>query len=161
VSTGSYLPSPAPFRPRPNLVSKPRRRQWQRHKKPLNVTDALSYLDAVKIQFPNIYNHFLDIIRVNCTSFLQSYTPSPSSPTLYLPLLSSTPSPAQPLTPQNRIDTPGVTKRVTNNRTHPPHKRPVPLLRPHQMRPRLPTRHLRRLPRASQFLHSRLIPRAS
>ncbi|KAG5651812.1 hypothetical protein H0H81_007335 [Sphagnurus paluster] len=34
--------------------------------RPLNVTDALSYLDAVKIQFsdqPNVYNHFLDIMK--------------------------------------------------------------------------------------------------
>lgn len=32
----------------------------------LNVTDALSYLDAVKIQFadrPDVYNHFLDIMK--------------------------------------------------------------------------------------------------
>ncbi|KAJ6607345.1 hypothetical protein B0H10DRAFT_2071870 [Mycena sp. CBHHK59/15] len=34
--------------------------------RPLNVTDALSYLDAVKVQFqdqPNVYNHFLDIMK--------------------------------------------------------------------------------------------------
>ncbi|KAJ7104329.1 histone deacetylase complex, SIN3 component [Mycena belliarum] len=34
--------------------------------RPLNVTDALSYLDAVKNQFqdqPNVYNHFLDIMK--------------------------------------------------------------------------------------------------
>ena len=34
--------------------------------RPLNVTDALSYLDAVKIQFtdrPDVYNHFLDIMK--------------------------------------------------------------------------------------------------
>jgi paired amphipathic helix protein Sin3a len=33
---------------------------------PLNVTDALSYLDAVKVQFhdqPDVYNHFLDIMK--------------------------------------------------------------------------------------------------
>jgi paired amphipathic helix protein Sin3a len=32
----------------------------------LNVTDALSYLDAVKFQFserPDVYNHFLDIMK--------------------------------------------------------------------------------------------------
>jgi paired amphipathic helix protein Sin3a len=32
----------------------------------LNVTDALSYLDAVKVQFgdrPDVYNHFLDIMK--------------------------------------------------------------------------------------------------
>jgi paired amphipathic helix protein Sin3a len=30
------------------------------------VTDALSYLDAVKVQFhdkPDVYNHFLDIMK--------------------------------------------------------------------------------------------------
>jgi paired amphipathic helix protein Sin3a len=34
--------------------------------RPLNVTDALSYLDAVKSQFqdkPDVYNHFLDIMK--------------------------------------------------------------------------------------------------
>lgn len=34
--------------------------------RPLNVTDALSYLDAVKIQFqdkPDVYNRFLDIMK--------------------------------------------------------------------------------------------------
>jgi paired amphipathic helix protein Sin3a len=34
--------------------------------RPLNVTDALSYLDAVKNKFhdqPNVYNHFLDIMK--------------------------------------------------------------------------------------------------
>ncbi|KAK7032931.1 histone deacetylase complex, SIN3 component [Favolaschia claudopus] len=34
--------------------------------RPLNVTDALSYLDAVKHKFhdqPNVYNHFLDIMK--------------------------------------------------------------------------------------------------
>ena len=32
----------------------------------LNVTDALSYLDAVKVQFqerPDVYNKFLDIMK--------------------------------------------------------------------------------------------------
>ncbi|KAF5380698.1 hypothetical protein D9757_007032 [Collybiopsis confluens] len=36
------------------------------HDRPLNVTDALSYLDAVKNKFssqPNVYNHFLDIMK--------------------------------------------------------------------------------------------------
>jgi len=34
--------------------------------RPLNVTDALSYLDAVKNKFndqPDVYNHFLDIMK--------------------------------------------------------------------------------------------------
>ncbi|KIK69789.1 hypothetical protein GYMLUDRAFT_34188 [Collybiopsis luxurians FD-317 M1] len=36
------------------------------HDRPLNVTDALSYLDAVKNKFstqPTVYNHFLDIMK--------------------------------------------------------------------------------------------------
>ncbi|KAI0066497.1 hypothetical protein BV25DRAFT_1868189 [Artomyces pyxidatus] len=38
----------------------------QETSRPLNVTDALSYLDAVKVQFhdrPDVYNHFLDIMK--------------------------------------------------------------------------------------------------
>ena len=34
--------------------------------RPLNVSDALGYLDAVKAQFqdkPDVYNHFLDIMK--------------------------------------------------------------------------------------------------
>lgn len=34
--------------------------------RPLNVNDALSYLDQVKVQFqsqPDVYNHFLDIMK--------------------------------------------------------------------------------------------------
>jgi len=34
--------------------------------RPLNVTDALSYLDLVKNKFrdrPEVYNHFLDIMK--------------------------------------------------------------------------------------------------
>jgi len=34
--------------------------------RPLNVTDALTYLDAVKVQFqdkPDVYNNFLDIMK--------------------------------------------------------------------------------------------------
>jgi histone deacetylase complex regulatory component SIN3 len=34
--------------------------------RPLNVSDALGYLDAVKVQFqdkPDVYNHFLDIMK--------------------------------------------------------------------------------------------------
>ena len=34
--------------------------------RPLNVSDALGYLDAVKLQFqdqPDVYNHFLDIMK--------------------------------------------------------------------------------------------------
>ncbi|KAJ7494566.1 histone deacetylase complex, SIN3 component [Mycena galericulata] len=49
--------SPAPFSDPQNHTPLDR---------PLNVTDALSYLDAVKNQFhdqPNVYNHFLDIMK--------------------------------------------------------------------------------------------------
>lgn len=34
--------------------------------RPLNVNDALSYLDQVKVKFqsqPDVYNHFLDIMK--------------------------------------------------------------------------------------------------
>lgn len=34
--------------------------------RPLNVSDALTYLNAVKAQFhdqPQVYNHFLDIMK--------------------------------------------------------------------------------------------------
>src|ERR1700761_8620631 len=49
--------SPAPFSDPQNHTPLDR---------PLNVTDALSYLDAVKTQFhdqPNVYNQFLDIMK--------------------------------------------------------------------------------------------------
>jgi paired amphipathic helix protein Sin3a len=68
--------------------------------RPLNVTDALSYLDDVKAQFqdqPDVYNHFLDIMKdfksQLCVSFL--------SCNFNLP------------TRNSRIDTPGVIKRVS------------------------------------------------
>lgn len=51
---GTPLPQP----PEPTLAPEMGR--------PLNVTDALSYLDAVKIQFaerPEVYNQFLDIMK--------------------------------------------------------------------------------------------------
>lgn len=40
--------------------------EGQSQERQLNVTDALSYLDAVKVQFqdqPDVYNHFLDIMK--------------------------------------------------------------------------------------------------
>ncbi|KAH0834686.1 hypothetical protein J3R83DRAFT_10212 [Lanmaoa asiatica] len=40
--------------------------EGQPQERPLNVTDALSYLDAVKVQFqdqPEVYNQFLDIMK--------------------------------------------------------------------------------------------------
>ncbi|KAJ7724897.1 paired amphipathic helix [Mycena metata] len=40
---------------------------FQQKTSPLDITDALSYLDAVKYQYfqnqPEVYNHFLDIIK--------------------------------------------------------------------------------------------------
>ncbi|KAF4616526.1 hypothetical protein D9613_008571 [Agrocybe pediades] len=39
---------------------------YANQERPLNVSDALSYLDAVKVQFqdkPDVYNHFLDIMK--------------------------------------------------------------------------------------------------
>ncbi|KAI0315665.1 hypothetical protein OF83DRAFT_1061699 [Amylostereum chailletii] len=51
-------PHPDETRPAPARTSETGR--------PLNVTDALSYLDAVKLQFqdkPDVYNHFLDIMK--------------------------------------------------------------------------------------------------
>ena len=57
LSTSEFpRPSPSPAMPiQPDLAPRP-----------LNVTDALSYLDAVKVQFqdkPDVYNHFLDIMK--------------------------------------------------------------------------------------------------
>lgn len=49
---------PKPSTPRPPLPDQ--------NTRPLNVTDALSYLDAVKVQFqdkPEVYNQFLDIMK--------------------------------------------------------------------------------------------------
>ena len=51
-------PMPKPATPRPGLPDQ--------NARPLNVTDALSYLDAVKVQFqdkPEVYNQFLDIMK--------------------------------------------------------------------------------------------------
>jgi hypothetical protein len=45
--------------------------------RPLNVTDALSYLDAVKMQFqeqPDVYNHFLDIMKDFKSQLCVSFT---------------------------------------------------------------------------------------
>ena len=50
------MPKPATPRPAPP----------DQNARPLNVTDALSYLDAVKVQFqdkPEVYNQFLDIMK--------------------------------------------------------------------------------------------------
>ena len=53
--------------------------------RPLNVKDALSYLDAVKVKFqeqPDVYNHFLDIMKEfknEQSVFYQSTSPQPYS----------------------------------------------------------------------------------
>ncbi|KAJ7069059.1 histone deacetylase complex, SIN3 component [Mycena belliarum] len=57
--SGAATPQTKPGTPSPSIKSPETAR-------PLNVTDALSYLDAVKIQFqnqPEVYNRFLDIMK--------------------------------------------------------------------------------------------------
>ena len=52
------MPKPATPRPAPP----------DQNARPLNVTDALSYLDAVKVQLhdkPEVYDQFLDITKVS------------------------------------------------------------------------------------------------
>jgi paired amphipathic helix protein Sin3a len=54
---------PPPRKPAPPKEKKPRARPQAR---PLNVRDALSYLEMVKKQFqdqPEVYNRFLDIMK--------------------------------------------------------------------------------------------------
>ena len=64
----SQMPPPTGSRPGsrlPTMGSFPVSTQPSQER-PLNVTDALSYLDAVKVQFhdqPDVYNHFLDIMK--------------------------------------------------------------------------------------------------
>ena len=51
--------------------------------RPLNVTDALSYLDAVKVQFhdkPDVYNNFLDIMKDFKSQMYVLFTIFPLSP---------------------------------------------------------------------------------
>ncbi|KAF8846145.1 hypothetical protein BDN67DRAFT_986507 [Paxillus ammoniavirescens] len=62
--------TPKPATPRPRTASEgdayPGPQKPLEMTRPLNVTDALSYLDAVKVQFqdkPDVYNHFLDIMK--------------------------------------------------------------------------------------------------
>jgi len=56
-----------PSTPRPDAADSPSAQQRSPEVgRPLNVTDALSYLDAVKNQFqdkPDVYNQFLDIMK--------------------------------------------------------------------------------------------------
>lgn len=75
--------------------------------RPLNVTDALSYLDAVKVRFqdrPDVYNHFLDIMKDFKTSayvFFGFYRLRPSC-SFFIHWASDS------------IDTPGVIERVSH-----------------------------------------------
>ena len=62
--------TPKPSTPRPQTGDSSTGSSGQRHSpemgRPLNVTDALSYLDAVRNQFqdnPEVYNQFLDIMK--------------------------------------------------------------------------------------------------
>jgi len=59
ASSSNAPPSNVPLPPLSFVEGQPQERQ-------LNVTDALSYLDAVKVQFqdqPEVYNQFLDIMK--------------------------------------------------------------------------------------------------
>lgn len=64
-------PSPPPTLPAPTTPESQSQQPAQPSaasspSRPLNVGDALSYLDAVKVQFadsPDVYNHFLDIMK--------------------------------------------------------------------------------------------------
>jgi hypothetical protein len=60
--------------------------------RPLNVTDALSYLDAVKVQFhdkPDVYNNFLDIMKDFKSQMYVLPTISPTFPSLLFSLAGS------------------------------------------------------------------------
>lgn len=62
--------------------------------RPLNVTDALSYLDAVKVQFqdhPDVYNHFLDIMKDFKSQSCVLFSSLPNHDRLCLSCLGSTP----------------------------------------------------------------------
>jgi len=70
----SRPPSPVPPTPEPSATASASYlrlppvsyTEAQSVDRPLNVSDALSYLDAVKTQFqdqPEVYNHFLDIMK--------------------------------------------------------------------------------------------------
>ncbi|KAJ7597424.1 hypothetical protein C8J56DRAFT_920036 [Mycena floridula] len=60
------IPKPETPQPRPDSASATAAQKQAAAERPLNVTDALSYLDAVKVQFqekPEVYNKFLDIMK--------------------------------------------------------------------------------------------------
>ncbi|KAI8381266.1 uncharacterized protein BYT42DRAFT_604256 [Radiomyces spectabilis] len=62
IVTTALTPSPAPI----DLTSSPTSASSVAGYRPLNVRDALSYLDQVKIRFadqPDVYNQFLDIMK--------------------------------------------------------------------------------------------------
>ncbi len=87
----------------------------------LNVKDALSYLDQVKVQFaehPDVYNRFLDIMKdVSIAPAIHSSASSHSFSPVSFPILPALPP--QQFKSQS-IDTPGVIERVsTLFRGHP------------------------------------------
>lgn len=75
----------APHTPYPQPAPTPAAEQQQQSAsdRTLNVTDALSYLDAVKVRFseqPDVYNHFLDIMKDFKTSMYAPFLRFSSSP---------------------------------------------------------------------------------
>ena len=57
---------------RPAASTAPARDGPQQAYRPLNVKDALTYLDEVKVQFaghPEVYNQFLDVSLLRCLPF--------------------------------------------------------------------------------------------
>jgi len=75
----------APHTPYPQPAPTPTTEQQQQSTsdRTLNVTDALSYLDAVKVRFseqPDVYNHFLDIMKDFKTSMYASFPRFSDSP---------------------------------------------------------------------------------
>ncbi|KAJ3508561.1 hypothetical protein NLJ89_g5689 [Agrocybe chaxingu] len=72
IATPIFIPRSEPGGPLRDDTQRSRKaspmdtRTYSTSDRPLNVTDALSYLDAVKVQFqdkPDVYNHFLDIMK--------------------------------------------------------------------------------------------------
>jgi paired amphipathic helix protein Sin3a len=86
VASAPHTPFPLPA-PTPTPTAE--QQQQSANDRALNVTDALSYLDAVKVRFseqPDVYNHFLDIMKDFKTSmyapFLRFSRPLDSPPSL-------------------------------------------------------------------------------
>ncbi|PPQ82593.1 hypothetical protein CVT25_007107 [Psilocybe cyanescens] len=66
LSLDNHLSAVATSSQRSRIASPMDPQSYSNIDRPLNVTDALSYLDAVKVQFqdqPDVYNHFLDIMK--------------------------------------------------------------------------------------------------